>query len=434
MRGLNSLPKNVRYQRQSLDDAKNAMASFRKAIAVLPREPEPETASSYLLYGPEDAGAVEPTESDYAALATWCQAGKASLEAVDAGLRCDALQFPATDGFGAGWASVLELIAGLLKVSHLLAIKAKLLERNGDMDMSTRELLKLYRMGQLICNGDGLIVCYLAGSGIRSRALNQLQVAVQSKQLTSTTARVAQEELLRATRSEEGLAQAHRIELIHFSIPTVERIPETDHYEQLIDYLVEQHYETSLFSDMDDSAVKVSQPIRDERQALRKRQLNQLLAGHPKAFDREETIRILVQVISRYIGWLDFVMRSPNSRWRHRVRDMAAKWSRIESLIDTDGAWPESLAPSFPFELFGEDEAAEAARKKFSYTADGEFPPAWRPLSPSNLANCNQLLRRVANPVGKILAAQQMTMDASQLCFEHYRLLNSTIQALARQI
>ncbi len=434
MHELSSLPKNVRYQRHSLADAKNAIAYWRKAIELLPSEPAPEAASSYLLYGPEDPGAAEPTEWDYVELAEWCQSADASMKTVDEGLRCDALQFPETNGFGTGWELVTELISGLRKISDLLAIRAKLLERNGEADGSVRELLKLYRMGELICNGEGLIVCYLVGSGIRGRALKQLAVVIQSKHLSSTVGRLARDRLLQAVRREDGLVQACRVELIQFGIPTIDRVPETSNCETLVDYLVDQLYETSLISDFDDTHEKVSQSIRDERQLLRKEQLHQLLSGHPKAFDRGDTIRMLVQSTSRYISWLEFVMRSPNSRWRHRLRNMVSKRHRAKPSSDAIGIWPESLLPGFPFELFGEDDAAEAARREFSCSADGEYPPAWRPLSPSDLGVRNRKLRLVANPVGKILAAQQIAFDASSCCFEHFRSLQTVVRTLSRKV
>ena len=431
---LNSLPKNVRYDRQSLADSNNALVSWLQAIALFPSEPEPESTSSFLLYGPEDVGAVQPTESDYKTLATWCRLGDASLEAVDAGIACDALQFPETNGFGAGWEAVSEMITGLRKLSHLRAIKAKLLERDGDVDGSTCELLKLHRMGQLICNGDGLIVCYLIGSGIRSRALSQLEAAIQSGKLSSTVARLAQDELLLASRREDGLAQACRVELTQFGIPTIERVPESGNNKELIDYLVEQFYETSLISELNDPEEEISQSILDQRQSLRKEQLNLLLSGHPRAFDRDATIRLLVHATSRYISWLEFVMRSPSSQWRHRVRDLISKRDRAKLRTETAGIWPESLSPDFPFDLFGEDDGAETARKELSCTENGEYPPAWRPLSQSGLAVRNQLLCRVANPVGKMLAAKQITFDASSCCFEHGRSLRAAIRSLAQQI
>lgn len=436
MRELNSLPKNVRYQRQILADTKNAIGPWKEAISLLPREPEPSTAISYLLYGPEDVGATEPTNADYESLDVWCRQCEPSFAATDAGVERGSLQFPETSGFGESWDNVVELIAGMRKVSSARTIKAKLLQRDGDFASASEELLKLYRMGELICNGDGLMVCYLTGSGIRNSALSQLHEIIQSRRLDSGSLKAVHNALLQAARKPEGLVQSCRVELFQFGLPFVEAFPSTDDRSQLteslIDYLIEQSFESTLFSDLDETSAKVDQQTRDQRQSLRKQQLLQLLAGHPKPFDRDETIQILVRATSRYIAWLEFATRIPNSRWRRRLRDFMSKWHRAR--LPQVAAWPTSLSPGFPFDLFGVDEVAEAARKRLSCSPTDDYPPEWRPLSHAELEASNQELRRVFNPVGRLLAVRQIAFDASRMCFEHYRSLQATTRDCASQI
>ncbi len=429
-RELSSFPKNVRYQRVALADAENAIGPWKDAIGLLPPELKPDTAVSYLLYGPEDAGSTEPTKADYEAMEAWCDECEPTFAAIDAGLDRAALQFPETCGFGASWDSICELIIALRKISHARTIKASLLQRRGDLADATFELVKLYRMGELICNGDGLMVCYLTGSGIRNRALNTLLEITRSNQLNPATVELLHAESSRASQQPEGLAQACRVELFQFGLPWIEAVPTSDDIKPLVDHLIEHFYDSTLLSDLDETSDKVSQAIRDQRQSLRKRQLQRLVEGHACPYDRDETIRILVQATSRYIAWLEFVMRNPNSRWRHRLRDSVSKWHQAR--LPRVTGWPESLSPGFPFELFGDDEVAEAARKKFSCQSEG-YPPNWRPLSDEEVVACSKGLRSVFNPVGKLLAVQQADFDASHLCFEHYRSLQTINRETARQ-
>ena len=247
------------------------------------------------------------------------------------------------------------------KVCSARTIKAKLLQRDGEFALASEELLKLYRMGELICNGDGLMSCYLTGSGIRNSALSQLHEIIQSRRLESGALKAVHNTLLQAARKPEGLVQSCRVELFQFGLPFLEAFQWTGDCNQLIDQLIDLCYESTLFSDLDETSAKVDQQIRDERQSLRKQQLLQLLAGHPKPFDRDETIQILVRATSRYIAWLEFATRNPNSQWRHRLRDFMSKWHR--SRLPRVAAWPTSLSPGFPLDLFGVDEVAEAARR-----------------------------------------------------------------------
>ncbi len=434
-RELSSFPKNVRYQRVALADAKNAIGPWKDAIGLLPPELEPGTAVSYLLYGPEDAGSTEPTKADYEAMEAWCNECEPTFAAIDDGLDRAALQFPESYGFGASWDSVCELIIALRKISHARTIKASLLQRRGDLARAAVELIKVFRMGELICNGDGLMVCYLTGSGIRNRALNTLLEIIRSNQLNSATAnatvKLLQAESVRALQQPEGLTQACRVEFFQFGLTWIEAVPTSDDINQLVDHLIKHFYDSNLLSDLDETSEKVSQLIRGQRQSFRKRQLQQLLAGHPRPYDRDETIRILVRATSRYIAWLEFVMRNPNSRWRHRLRDFVSKW-QLGRLPRVAG-WPESLSPGFPFELIGVDEVAEAARKNYLCQSEG-YPPNWRPLTDAEVVACSKGLRSVFNPVGKLLAVQQAVFDASHLCFEHYRTLQTINCETARQL
>ena len=102
---------------------------------------------------------------------------------------------------------------------------------DGDLPAAARELTRLLRTGEMICNGDGQVLHYLVGLWLRSAALRGIERLATHDSVTDEVRAELMADIDRAMIGPDGLAQSLRVDFCSISLPQLDRALEHESLE-----------------------------------------------------------------------------------------------------------------------------------------------------------------------------------------------------------
>lgn len=424
---LKHLPEGARYYRVPVPEEENALGPWRDAMERLVAPSDNDDVWQRLHEDPacrepiDENTVVEPfREADLPFLFPEGDDGRhvreivdtngPALELFDAGIQRNRLQFPEYDSVG-GFEQVTDWFPRIRQVARLLRGRAVVAVADGDFDAAARDLLRIIRIGELLCTGDGFVVCYLVGIGIQGIAIASMR---KFARITSVPKRVRAElasHVRQSLAEANAFAQCLRYDFRNFDLPYIDGFPDGSDLETLVGVWVEKHTGNTMWEiDLDESERRAKL---EARRAKCRRDFLLMLEGHPRPFDKIGTVRLVaskvaneVRLLSRPPRWRRLDLIRLWIGWRSKMRQrwlnvQAAKWPGHYSYGEL---WSMFVDPPESFR-----ETMRDSMEKTGYDYDEQM----RPPTDEELLRARQRLRRVDNPLGLMLASSMGTSLAS---------------------
>jgi hypothetical protein len=405
------LPDQVRYERRELPPEQNALGPWLAAgAAMVECARTTELCCAVTWHGAHGDGGENdpfPTGAEREELDGLLARNAPALQLIDAGLSRSRLQLPLTvwpdfvqvgDPVGVAWRSL----------ARMRYARAMLMLRDGQPDVAAGDAIAMHRMGSMICTSEGLVLQYMLGAAYRNWGLRLMREVAATPAIDSTTRRELADAVDRAWQSEDGLATSLRVEACCHNVRAIEALAAAQGFEPLLDALFERYFSNeptlNVIGDESDPEY-VRAEIVAARRENRQRQLQLLLRDHSQLFDAVATARRLGEIYAWHLGQIEAGPPNAPSRWE-RVKEGLGFWTGWGQESDVERAWPVSLRPQTCFDWYGDDPQAVAAR---AWIASSGSIPRWyarrlAPISDGRVRRYAKRLRRIANPVGEIIA------------------------------
>jgi hypothetical protein len=425
------------YRRVPLPEEQNALGPWREAIENYVPPDDEDQLWGELIYGAGRNGTpvAFPSGNEGDRLRALLDRNQRALDCLEEGVHRGRLQLPEECPGGNG----AMLNAGLaIDVHHLvqmLWVKTKAFQADGDVLAVCRSLVEQLRIGEILCNCEGLVSDYLIGVWSRKSATNQLRALA----VRDATPRPALVDMLstvaHSIASTDGLAQSMRVELCCWVLPRIDKTPEGGELEDFVDQLLDVWYAHDSLS-----VEPTGEPQRvtpsDDRLAWRRRQIISLLRDHPCPYDKAATVRHLGELVAARIHSLSHLCR------RRKVFDLgyrmnevlfALRWRPCWRRPRGIGFWPAQFMPEYSVECLGPSEEARAKLAEISqYWSIRDL----KPPTEADIDRYRSRLHRVHNPVGWMLLEFLFftSVDVTGFVREHWTSLHGLHRVLTRRL
>ncbi|HUY87142.1 MAG TPA: hypothetical protein VMV10_00245 [Pirellulales bacterium] len=419
----------VRLRRAALADRENAYSLWAEAAAHLaPFEiAEYDEFESRACESQQDLGYWLPEGAVRAKLRDQIEHNRRALETANLGLSLGRFQWPEPRGMEY-FAEDTALVDFFRPLARIRDFKARLHASCGEFGQAARELTNSLRTAELALDGDGIIVTYLVGIACHGSALASMRGL--ARLAGAPPAAIAQMLVTvnRGWQGAEALAQSIRTDFHYYFVKRLESLSACDRLEALVDALLKGFYSDAPIS-WDEQPPG---PHPDGRSAWRRQRLLELLAGHPAPFDAGSTISASSHELA------DLVHRS-DAPWR------AGRERSAEERLLPEEHWPAQLSPDFPYELLGPGpEARKAVEELLELTQEddgslsnlADLARHWQAPDGAALATARENLRRLDNPVGRLLAQSEIGVlpNCVDLLFRTRALREATKAVLALRL
>lgn len=424
---LKYVPPAAVYHRVLLPDDENALGPWREAIQRLVEPAEDDAAWNRLhdctCHGESDdpnAAAEEPPPAD--ACPTACESpfvfpegedgrhireiletNRPALEFIKKGIERGRLQLPESETLD-DFAKFMEWMAPLRCVARLLRARAMAGAADGEFDAAGRDLVRILRVGEMLCGGDGSVIDYLVGSAIQAMAIEAMRgfsrLPGVPRQVRGELASAVRRNLARP----DQLAQCVRFDFRNWDLLYLDRFPDGDTVEALVDAWVRETTQTTFWeSDLDETQ---KQAKLETRRARCRTDMLRMLEGHPRPFDKIATVRLAGNAVADDARLLDL---PPGGRrwdprrlwilWRRRRRQ---RW--LNRMAEKHRAF---FFYSASWSLFDDaPESFQESSKEAEETTDLSMVEQMKPPTEEQVLLERTQLRRVANPFGLLLAQE----------------------------
>jgi hypothetical protein len=409
---LECLPPQLRYKRVPLAAESNALGPLREAISRYQKFDYESEGASGLYYGcTEEETPAEPTEEDWRQINAWIAANEEAIALLDDGLARGRLQLPSQerqslDAPLIGWFTI-----DLRDLGRLVRLRRTTASEQSDIAATVAETVRQLRLSGLILQGEGGVIDMQIGTSLLRSALESVCAATQTSNVSPRDRQELKACIASLPDIGEAAWSAYRIDLCEYGLSTLSLTRESNDAKILVDSLLPLFYESGEWVKSFATDILEEQPPSDailqQREQQRRRLLESLLADHPRLFDRQATARLMGDITLanlQQLGQPETPM--PVSRWQ------ITEWFRRRFRPDLDeqleDAWPYALMPSYELAAFGDDEAARSKRVEnaqlFSECGNGIAALNLEMPTERQLAKCRKLLRRIDNPVGRMIA------------------------------
>jgi hypothetical protein len=414
------------YRRVPLADERNALGPWRRAVEQLAKPQDERDVWGELIYGSgeEEEGAALGT-AQIAPARALLQRNAETLQWLDEGVERGSLQFPVFHDLEQV-AADSQFACKLGEVARLPYIHSKLLAADGDLAAAAAATLRVLRIGQMICRGDGQMLHYLIGLWIRSAALRGMGRLAARDDLPRPALQSFLQALQEGLHARDGLAQSLRVDFCTLSLPRLAQTVDDQDLEAVVQQVLAVYYAPRQPPVVPDPARAAA--LGGEWLDWQRRQILSILEGHPNPFDKLATARLMGGMLAQTLGEIRHVERTGGLHLvdkLHRLRrHYRRRWLRRKTRF-----WPAPLAPGFPYE-WGSGSNLELAPGELA----ASISIARQLLTESTLATAREKLRRVANPIGLVLAEHLLAFDYSSFMFQHRAMANQIRRLLANRL
>ncbi|MGD0897131.1 MAG: hypothetical protein ABR915_04800 [Thermoguttaceae bacterium] len=423
---LEAVPAQAVYRPVPLPEDQNALALWRRAVELFVKPDDEGDLWGELVYGTIEEPEGSPLGSTHAdAARNLLQRNAEAVRLLEEGIDRGHFRFPAFEGLDRV-SDDSDFACNLGELARLPYIRFKLLAAEGHLAAAAEELLRLLRIGEMICLGDGQMVHYLIGLWIRSAAIRGIGRLVARPDIP----RLVLDDLLwaveRSLHAPDGLAQSLRVDFSTISLPRLQRTVDDQDLEAVVDRVLAVYYTPRRLQVVPiDPAVT---GLTAEWLAWRRRQFLAILDGHPNPLDKVATARLMGVMVAQTIHEVRHIERAG-------VLDMVGKLHRLRQRYDRHRLhrktrfWPAPLTPGFPYESAG-----RSSLEPGPADLAASISMARQLLTETTLAAARRKLRRIANPIGLVLAEHLLAFDYSPFMFQHRAMLRRLRRLLAKRI
>ncbi len=354
---------------------------------------------------------------------------KKALELFEEGIRRGRLQLPVGHGDDAMKLNG-DLVSGIHDLSRMLGVKGKALLADGDDVGTWRLRVQLLRLGEMLCNGEGMVSDYILGHGFRRAAITRIRAVAGQAEIPRSILGELLSAIEHSAASSDGLAQSMRMELCCWALPKFDQLPEDRELEDFVDQLLEKEYVHGYISPTESNAPQFVTPT-DGRLTWRREQIIALLRGHPCPFDKIATVRRMGKLVAAFVQSLDY-MRTPrilDPLYSLRYQAFRIHWRWLWREPRGMRYWPAQLKPDFSVEGLGHTESARAELAELGPYLDAKQFASMQPPTEAEVTACRSKLRRARNPVGRMLARLFASSDY-RFCAKEYRTALEETRAL----
>jgi hypothetical protein len=422
---LACLPPQAVYRRDPLEGDRNALEPWREAVGRFVKPDDEQDVWGELIFGSREGGHGDALLTVDQTLARQVlDRNAAALELLCSGVQRGRVQFPEVHQLEQVPGDS-EFIYRLGELARLPFIRFKVLAAGRDWAAATEEIIRLLRIGEMICNGEGQVLHYLIGLWIRSAAQRAIAQLAGARHVPRPMLVRLLDAVQQTLRSPDGLSQSLRIDFCAVVLPQFDQTKDEDDLPAIVDRILEVYYSARMAGTEQPSGPPSGAGATGATGAAAwlahcRRQIVRLLEGHPKPFDKSATVRLMGETIAERVqdltavekpGFLDFVGKLRRVRMRlHR-----------EHLTQKTRYWPEELTPDFPYESYDFTQPPDATSAEPSPTND-------------EILAAREKLREVANPIGLLLVDHILSFDYTSFMLEHRAKLQDTRKILVRQI
>jgi hypothetical protein len=421
------------YRRVPLPDDQNALGPWQEAVKhyVPPDDKDPVWCE--LIYGAGETGTpvAFPSGPEGDRLREFLERNQKALDFLAAGVRRGRLQLPEAYGDTA-----LDLNGDVARhivpLSQLLLVKAKCFQADGDVAKESGTAIQMLRIGEMICNGDGVIIHYLMGDVCRKSAVHRIRAMADRSETPSTVLCKLLSTIEHSLTSSDGLAQSLRADFCCWDLVKLEQMPGVVDIEDFVDLLLKICGYSPITGSPEAQYVTPS----DDRLAWRREQIIALLRGHPCPFDKIATVRRMGNMVAARIQSMNYLHRPRMFDFAHAFRSILFRihWHRCWRQPHNMKYWPAQLTPNFSVEGLGLSKEARAELAKLGDCLDAKQLAFLQPPTESDIVLARRKLRRVPNPVGLMLAGCLLATDVRWFASEHRTALEETRDLLTKRL
>ena len=428
---LEYVPETVAYHRVPLDDSRNALGPWRRAVEhFVPRDRASGPSSETNLGRGEAApGGISIAEAE--SLGKFLDANQQAIQFLGEGLRLGRVQFPEVTDLEQV-AADSEFVGRLGEVAQLLVARFKLLAFQGDTAAAAEQVVRLHRFGEMISGGEGQVLHYLTGLWIRSSAQQGIawlaaHDAADAEAIAGLLAAIEHSLAL-----PNSLIQSLRVDFCSLALRQLDGMPDQADVETLVDRLLELYYGQRPAGEPQTAESPTIIPL-GRWHDRRRQQIRFLLCDHPRPFDKVATARLMGEMVADGIAELQ-------SRAAAGGVDLGGRFRRLRRYLSQRRLekqtryWPAQLAPGFTYELSTEDGGGAVAADESADVADHRFDADFQLPSEAQLIATHKRILRVANPVGLVLTEHLLAFDYSPFMLHHRAKLQETRQILAARL
>jgi hypothetical protein len=403
---LKHVPADAVYHRVPLSDDQNALGPWQEAIERYVPPDEDDPLWGQLIYGAGENGTpvAFPNGSEGERLRALLARNQAALQLLEEGIRRGRLQLPEQHPGDNAAKHNGDFVFSIHHLSQMLWVKAKSLRGDNDVLSAWQVPVQLLRMGEMLCNGEGLVTGYLIGHGIRKGAVD----CIRGLAGRTETPRAVLMDLLSAANHSlvvpDGLGQSMRVEFCYWILVKLDRTPEGSELERLVDSLLSVWYDRGFVSVTSPKGPQFVTPS-DDRLAWRREQAISVLCDHPCPFDKIATVRRMGELVAAQIRSLNYLRRTRICDFGHALRSLlfSLHWRRCWRRPRGMRYWPAQLTPEFPVEWLGPSEEAHAELAEVGQHMSVKDLASSQPPTETDIGLCRRKLRRVHNPIGWML-------------------------------
>jgi hypothetical protein len=407
------------YRRQPLPDDQNALGPWREAVKAFVPPDRDDPLWGSLIYGEDGKSVAFPAGAEGERLRMWLDRNRSALDLLEAGIQRGRLQLPERHGN-----DVVDLDTDVARhvvpLGQLFFVRAKCFHADGNAAEECRFLLEMLRMGEMICNGDGVVVHYLMGQWCRKSALNRIRMLANGSDTPVPVLRALLAAIEQSLAAPDGLSQSLRADFYYWALQKLDALADRGNLDELVDKLLETFY-SRVYTFFDASNEPQVATPSDGRLAWRREQIVSLLRGHPRPFDKIATVRHMGKLVAALIRSMDYTQRSRIFDLSYRLHYLlfSVHWRWCRRQPRGMRYWPAQLKPSFGVNCLGDSDDARAKLAEYHECLGAKWLAASQPPTEADVAQFRRKLRRVRNPVGWLLAAELMPTDILPFAWEY---------------
>ena len=313
-------------------------------------------------------------------LTDWSSKNDQSRLLTDQGIARGAVKLPPATS-GDFFANDIDYIMNLRRLASSKNVLCRLRLHHGDVTGAITEANSVIEMASTVLRGECLFIDYLVGIAILTVGKASLERAATAPQASTGQARKAIATLSVARPRRDDLKRALRVELCRFFVPMIAKYPDTTSSDDLA-----AHWLSEFDAIADELLPKETRGLK-KRIAL----TQSLLEGHPRPFDKKDTVRCASNLLKAVLGELG---------------KPVIKRKAVSNSLETElRFWP-----------------AAAANDLFFVLEDSIFPET-KELSANDIARARDALRSVDNVLGKYVAlSAEVVPNASASDFNRARI------------